>query len=521
MVCPTCGGTGKCSVCHGTGRQTCPTCNGSGSIQTTCPLCNGSGVFQGAVCPKCNGSGTVAVVCPQCNGVGDINCRNCGGSGICPTCHGTGQVPGALAAPVGVQVARRSVRSASGPRQSAFDPVNIVDFRQVFIDILAKNQPGMVVDSLDLTSQIQTVLTNFQYGQYVINAAQPTLIDEQDFTNDGPTTIQQQFSRTESVQLQETWSVTKGITLQSGLTFNIPAINIGGSASTTLTFSETQGKTESTSVSDTHTTVIPIAPNTITDISVTLFEYTVSVPWSANIQMRGQFLFTGHRDPDPSTHQTMHGSGPLGAVFQYYGVPNFTIVDSQTIVFQATGNYNGVHAQKWDWEIHSKPISAKTTQPKLVQKVEHVAESSPLVIHTSGLHKREAAFATAGATPQCPGTLLIDSTTQLQSTHLYSITNDGDDPITVAIAARLMDSRGSQISEGQQNVVVGGHSTVSGSLQAFLTVTYDVSGVVTLTASTEVSGGTTATAQGLCSFQVVSPERSEHERSKYQPKEKR
>ena len=66
----------QCSHCHGTGAknehdvQTCPRCNGTGTIrtqqrspfgtfvnQTTCPDCNGSGKIVKEKCPHCHGQG--------------------------------------------------------------------------------------------------------------------------------------------------------------------------------------------------------------------------------------------------------------------------------------------------------------------------------------------------------------------------------------------------------------------------------------------------------------------------------
>lgn len=59
---PKCNGTG------GTGRKTCPTCNGSGQV------ISGSGFFQMATtCRTCSGKGTIVEnPCPECHGTGKI-----------------------------------------------------------------------------------------------------------------------------------------------------------------------------------------------------------------------------------------------------------------------------------------------------------------------------------------------------------------------------------------------------------------------------------------------------------------
>ncbi|MFR3071645.1 MAG: molecular chaperone DnaJ [Paeniclostridium sp.] len=70
--------TEECSECHGsgskngTGKKTCPTCNGTGEVRTaqrtpfgnimstrTCSTCNGEGEILESPCPKCSGSGKV------------------------------------------------------------------------------------------------------------------------------------------------------------------------------------------------------------------------------------------------------------------------------------------------------------------------------------------------------------------------------------------------------------------------------------------------------------------------------
>jgi molecular chaperone DnaJ len=62
--CPACGGSGAAG---GSGRKTCPTCQGTGqirrssgffSVASTCPSCGGEGYIIEKPCPECGGSGT-------------------------------------------------------------------------------------------------------------------------------------------------------------------------------------------------------------------------------------------------------------------------------------------------------------------------------------------------------------------------------------------------------------------------------------------------------------------------------
>lgn len=68
VVCEACGGSG---AKPGTGRHTCPTCNGSGEIRTQSNTLFGS-VVNVEECPTCHGEGTIP----------DETCEACGGKGF-------------------------------------------------------------------------------------------------------------------------------------------------------------------------------------------------------------------------------------------------------------------------------------------------------------------------------------------------------------------------------------------------------------------------------------------------------
>lgn len=78
--CFTCGGTGKCNTCSGSGNQlqfiTCGRCGGTGEIQ---PQWNNPNLH--ATCPECTGTGTVPM---------NFQCDTCKSSGLCQVCGGSG-----------------------------------------------------------------------------------------------------------------------------------------------------------------------------------------------------------------------------------------------------------------------------------------------------------------------------------------------------------------------------------------------------------------------------------------------
>ena len=74
-----------CGNCHGSGREACSTCGGSG----ICPICHNFGSRKSS-CAGCHGSGR----CYKCGGSGMQTCRSCGGSGPDPTPNPNGNTSG-------------------------------------------------------------------------------------------------------------------------------------------------------------------------------------------------------------------------------------------------------------------------------------------------------------------------------------------------------------------------------------------------------------------------------------------
>lgn len=86
VVCGVCKGTGCMMRCF--------QCKGTGIIVKRCAFCNGYGhLYGGLPCVTCGGLGWTRESCWACNGTGcGATCSLCYGSGriICGTCNGSG-----------------------------------------------------------------------------------------------------------------------------------------------------------------------------------------------------------------------------------------------------------------------------------------------------------------------------------------------------------------------------------------------------------------------------------------------
>lgn len=101
LPCPT---TQRCYTCGGSGRSSCWSCSGSGSIVVVTNSSDRGAVWTGSVqsyttyvrCSSCSGSGNIPCHA-NCNN-GDVVCSACGGTGrkTCEYCDGAGSVIKAL-----------------------------------------------------------------------------------------------------------------------------------------------------------------------------------------------------------------------------------------------------------------------------------------------------------------------------------------------------------------------------------------------------------------------------------------
>jgi hypothetical protein len=371
MVCPMCSGSGGCPYCSAMGRLTCSTCNGTGTLPARCPVCGGSGVANdGSACPACSGTGTIQLECVTCNGVGSFPCPQCNGSGKCKTCGGTGQVAGPSnrgGAPEEVLVVApqwANPRVDPNPHQlSRFGGIeaSAQGLSGTIVDLRTEIYNRLVVPGWDLVLgaiNIRTELYDFVYGAPIVGSQRLEDSQSWDFHNHASTPVTQVFNHTKSSTLSARWSVTVGVNMTVSASFGIPAV-AGGSVSTSLSFAETQEKTESYTTSDSNTTTVQIPPFTDGAISVRLFVRDVSVPWNARVIGSGGFAF--HRIKGFTKIEST--DYPIGQLFMESPHPYITVVDMRTIRFNASGMYLGVQDTHWDWDINGKPLPpARRTQ---------------------------------------------------------------------------------------------------------------------------------------------------------------
>jgi len=113
-----------------------------------------------------------------------------------------------------------------------------------------------------------------------------------------------------------------------------------------------------------------------------------------------------------------------------------------------------------------------------------------------------SASASATASVTCPGTGKINTNVSMNSTHQYTIKNDGANPITVTVEAKLVDSQGNEASDSLANLPVPAKTTVTNNLNLSLLASYAAAATITVTATTTVKGDAAAAANKQCSFAV-------------------
>src|SRR5437764_769867 len=107
--------------------------------------------------------------------------------------------------------------------------------------------------------------------------------------------------------------------------------------------------------------------------------------------------------------------------------------------------------------------------------------------------------ADCSAQPSAPATVSTGQNVQLTGAHSYTISNPDNSPIDVTVEAVLEDSVGHRFTDSRP-VTVQAHSSESGTMDSFLTTSYDTSGDVLVTARTRITGGafcSTASGQNM------------------------
>lgn len=399
MICPACAGTGACTNCRGTGRETCPDCNGTGWVTETCPLCLGTGQYNGQVCPTCNGTTTIRAECPTCNGATTISCRDCSGSGRCRNCNGTGQIPGMFAARYtapGVisrrtrrppqNRARLSYLTGSAPLRLTDPPppgrapinpwdlvppsfregealprhlgdvvvggIRIIDFWELVKQKIRMLTPGPNWALDELTPQVNYHMNTFDHDPFQMGPEYPvTALLPESFPNPGSTQDTFSFNYTASGQTTETWSVTRGYKFGGNVSFNIgKVLQAGGSIN--LDVSRTDGQSVTTGQSTSATLTLSIPPHSVETVEIVLYKRDISMEWWGNAAVVGTVKYSGHFG---NTHFWSNGR-PLGSLFAAYPEPGITVLDQQTVLCDIRGTYTGAQALRFEEKKDVKPI---------------------------------------------------------------------------------------------------------------------------------------------------------------------
>lgn len=109
----------------------------------------------------------------------------------------------------------------------------------------------------------------------------------------------------------------------------------------------------------------------------------------------------------------------------------------------------------------------------------------------------------AAAGPTCPGTVAVDTNAVLNSSHWYEIVNDTDDDIVVNIVDEMSDSDGNSVSEVHSNLIVPPQSDTTVTNMLSMIALYSAPGLITVTASTSISGAVTTSGSNSCTFSVA------------------
>jgi hypothetical protein len=235
----------------------------------------------------------------------------------------------------------------------------IVDIKALLTECILSNIQGaaradVVIQSIGFDNVVST-LENFKYDDYSLNDVEPRLINEWEINNNGGESVSHTFTEAASTTLKESWSVTNGITIKENFGFKIDSVFDFGT-DITITFSETHSQDVTRTITDTNCTTIPIPPYSKDIIKAILFEYKVSVPWTAKIQLKGQFNLKLQINRPVHNIEFEHDY-PIGLVFKKINHPLIEVIDDDTILFSASGNYRGVSNQKWAWDIQTVPAT--------------------------------------------------------------------------------------------------------------------------------------------------------------------
>jgi molecular chaperone DnaJ len=132
--------------------EPCPTCKGSGHLDTPCHQCHGSGRVNAAQGPM-----KIVVACPACGGNGKEPCSHCGGEGVLP---GTRQVT--VRVPAGAENGERLRVPGLGAPGRAGGPAG-----DLYIQVHVKPHPHFRREGLDLHLTLPVTVAEAYVGASV------------------------------------------------------------------------------------------------------------------------------------------------------------------------------------------------------------------------------------------------------------------------------------------------------------------------------------------------------------------
>jgi hypothetical protein len=171
----------------------------------------------------------------------------------------------------------------------------------------------------------------------------------------GTSSVQtQNVAFNESVQLQNSWTVTRGVSVGANVGFSIKGIiNIG--VSTTLTFNETRASSVTESRGFTTSMAIPVKPHTRVVATLTLDELELDVPFSAELVVGGSLHYV-NIGPHPLGSPIPPGfpGAPyavamgVGVPFLHLPHPAVKVISQTEISVRVEGQFKGVHGKAFN-----------------------------------------------------------------------------------------------------------------------------------------------------------------------------
>jgi hypothetical protein len=248
--------------------------------------------------------------------------------------------------------------------------------------------PGTARATAINVSGLAQKLSSVKYDSFDVTAEPPAEVDRVDYSNDTATQQSQTFQVSETVQLAETWSVTRG--LQVGLSAGVNIDGYQGGASIMLSTSETNSKTRTQAHSWQGSVPVVVPPHSRVELTLLLNELAIDVGFLAEIELSGSVGFLMAADgiifPDDrssplplpysvANYPIGEGSLPLGHLFERDPHPLVSVVDPHTIHCGIEGRYKGVQGRNWQVQAKQFDLDSKDRPPAV-----------STIVTTSSLH---------------------------------------------------------------------------------------------------------------------------------------